>query len=67
MFFSSQLNRLINKFKKSLVNDKLGNIVLGDGRVECDWSKANSFNISNFAPGTHDHKLDIPTNIIPVL
>ncbi|WP_109830597.1 sulfatase-like hydrolase/transferase [Reichenbachiella versicolor] len=44
---------------------KLGNIVLGDGRIECDWSKENSYNISTFAKGTHDSKLDIPSNIIP--
>ncbi|MHB0755885.1 sulfatase-like hydrolase/transferase [Polaribacter sp. M15] len=30
---------------------KLGNIVLGDGRVECDWTKENSYNISIFAKG----------------
>ncbi|MDV7188002.1 sulfatase-like hydrolase/transferase [Lutibacter sp. TH_r2] len=44
---------------------KLGNIVLGDGRVECDWSKANTYNISNFAEGAHNGKLDIPSEIIP--
>ncbi|KXX66896.1 sulfatase [Flammeovirga sp. SJP92] len=45
--------------------EKLGNIVLGDRRVECDWSKANSFAISNFAEGADDKKLDIPQNLIP--
>ncbi|WP_010135389.1 sulfatase-like hydrolase/transferase [Ochrovirga pacifica] len=44
---------------------KLGNIVLGDGRVECDWSQANSYHISNFAKGSHDRKLKIPENLIP--
>ncbi|WP_299550856.1 sulfatase-like hydrolase/transferase [Seonamhaeicola sp.] len=45
--------------------NKLGNIVLGDGRVECDWSKENVYNISNFAKGAHDGKLNIPSNLIP--
>ncbi|KAA1243085.1 sulfatase-like hydrolase/transferase [Aquimarina sp. RZ0] len=46
---------------------KLGNIVLGDGRVECDWTKSNSYNISNFAGGADTKVLDIPKNIIPSL
>lgn len=45
--------------------EKLGRIVLGDGRIECDWSKANSYNISSFAAGADDKKLDIPPEIIP--
>lgn len=45
--------------------NKLGNIVLGDGRVECDWSLPNSFSISNFAGGADDKKLNIPTELIP--
>lgn len=44
---------------------KLGNIVLGDGRVECDWSKANSYALSNFASGTDDKVLDVPKEIVP--
>ncbi|MDF7824179.1 sulfatase-like hydrolase/transferase [Pontiellaceae bacterium B12227] len=44
---------------------KLGNIVLGDGRVECDWTKENEFTVSNFAAGAHDRKLNIPETIIP--
>lgn len=44
---------------------KLGNIVLGDGRVECDWRKENKYQVSNFAPGAHDRKLNIPESIIP--
>ena len=44
---------------------KLGNIVLGDGRVEADWRKANSYHISNFAKGADDKKADIPEHIIP--
>ena len=47
--------------------NKLGRITLGDGRVECDWSKANAYFISDFAKGAHDRKLEIPSNIIPVL
>lgn len=46
---------------------KLGNIVLGDGRVECDWSKANSYALSNFANGADDKALDIPKKIVPIV
>jgi hypothetical protein len=44
---------------------KLGNIVLGDGRVEADWSTRNSYNISNFADGADDKKIEIPEHLIP--
>ena len=44
---------------------KLGRIVLGDERVESDWTKENSYSVSNFAVGAHDAKLDIPASIIP--
>lgn len=44
---------------------KLGNIVLGDDRVECIWNKKNEYAISSFAKGSNDKKLDIPENIIP--
>ena len=44
---------------------KLGTIVLGDGRVEADWKQPNSYNISNFAGGADNKKLDIPTELIP--
>ena len=43
--------------------NKLGNIVLGDGRVECDWTQENKYHISNFAPGSHERKLNIPEGI----
>lgn len=45
--------------------DKLGRIVLGDGRIECDWSKPNTYALSNFAIGADDKKLDIPTDLLP--
>ncbi len=45
--------------------NKLGSIVLGDGRVECDWTKENEFTVSDFAKGAHDRKLNIPAKIIP--
>lgn len=51
---------LANWFRK-----KLGSIVLGDGRVECDWSQANVFSVSNFAKGAHDGKLNIPKAFVP--
>lgn len=47
--------------------NKLGNIVLGDGRVEVDWTKENSYVKSNFAEGADDKKLDIPEALIPSL
>jgi len=47
------------------LRDKLGRIVLGDGRVECDWKKENEFVITDFARGAHDRKLDIPGELVP--
>jgi arylsulfatase A-like enzyme len=46
--------------------EKLGRIVLGDGRIECDWKKQNDFSVSKFASGAHDGRLDIPSRLIPV-
>ncbi len=45
--------------------NKLGNIVLGDRRVEVNWKADNEYNISNFAPGSDDKKLDILPELIP--
>ena len=56
----SQYIKLADWFRQ-----KLGNIVLGDGRVECDWASGNSYNISNFAPGADYKKIRIPSEIIP--
>lgn len=47
--------------------NKLGNIVLGDGRVECNWEKPEEYAITTFAKGANDHKLDIPPKLIPKL
>ncbi|MFI3319800.1 MAG: sulfatase-like hydrolase/transferase [Rikenellaceae bacterium] len=44
---------------------KLGNIVLGDGRVEVNWPVKNDFEVSNFAKGSDDKKLEIPSKLIP--
>lgn len=44
---------------------KLGNIVLGDGRIECDWSKPNTYSLSNFNAGADDKKALIPKALIP--
>ncbi|ADE53403.1 sulfatase-like hydrolase/transferase [Coraliomargarita akajimensis] len=44
---------------------KLGSIVLGDGRVECDWTQENTFTVHNFAAGAHDRKLEIPDAVMP--
>lgn len=45
--------------------NKLGNIVLGDGRIEMDWSTKNSYNFSNFAAGADDKTIDIPKGLVP--
>lgn len=45
--------------------DKLGRIVLGDGRVECDWSQPNTYALSNFAAGADDKVLEIPEGLVP--
>ncbi len=45
--------------------NKLGNIVLGDGRVEVNWPKMNDYAISDFALGSDDKVLDIPKKLIP--
>lgn len=39
--------------------------MLVDKRIECDWSKPNSYNVSNFAGGSDDKKLDIPAENVP--
>ncbi|MGJ8640980.1 MAG: sulfatase-like hydrolase/transferase [Opitutaceae bacterium] len=44
---------------------RLGNILLGDGRVECDWKLENSYKVSNFAKGADDKILAIPADLIP--
>lgn len=44
---------------------KLGNIVLGDGRIEVDWNQKNHFVYSDFAKGADDKQLDIPRGLIP--
>ncbi len=42
--------------------NKLGNIVLGDGRVEIDWKKTNNYKVTDFAKGADDKKLQgLPT------
>lgn len=46
---------------------KLTSIVLGDGRVECDWSQQNVHHVSSFALGSHDRRLDYPAGLVPSL
>ncbi|AWB66005.1 sulfatase [Saccharobesus litoralis] len=62
-------NNLANdpKYQKlaAWFRNKLGNIVLGDGRVEADWSQANAYHISHFAKGADDKIADIPAHLIP--
>ncbi|PKQ64799.1 sulfatase [Labilibaculum filiforme] len=55
------------KYKKlaEWFRQKLGNIVLGDGRIECDWSYENKWARSDFAIGADDKVVDIPKKIIP--
>ena len=45
--------------------NKLARIILGDGRVESDWSSQNVYVVSDFAAGAHDRKLGIPQSIVP--
>ncbi len=45
--------------------NKLGSIVLGDGRLECDWTQENKYHVSNFAKGAHDRKLEFPEGVVP--
>ncbi|WP_241664723.1 sulfatase-like hydrolase/transferase [Seonamhaeicola maritimus] len=47
--------------------NKLGNIVLGDRRINCDWNYKNEWAISNFSEGSDDKKLQIPSKFIPKL
>ena len=47
------------------LRNKLGNIVLGDNRVECDWTQENEYHISDFATGAHTGRMDIPADILP--
>ena len=44
---------------------KLARIILGDGRVEADWTQENVYHVSDFAPGAHDRKLDFPEGVVP--
>lgn len=55
------------KYRKlaEFMREKLGNVMLGDGRVEVDWSQKNYYKRSTFGIGSDDKKLDIPANIIP--
>ncbi len=45
--------------------NKVGNIALGDGRVEVDWNQPNEYNVSNFALGADDKILDVPPKFVP--
>ncbi|MEM9079958.1 MAG: sulfatase-like hydrolase/transferase [Verrucomicrobiota bacterium] len=62
-------NNLANDLRYAKLADwfrqKLGKIVLGDGRIECDWSQENTYSLSNFYAGAHDRKADIPPALIP--
>ena len=58
--YQPEYQELANWFRQ-----KLGNIVLGDGRVEVDWSQENKYVLSEFAKGAHDGKLDIPERLMP--
>ena len=50
--YNNEYKEIAQFFRK-----KLSNIVLGDGRVEVDWSQSNSYFVSDFAKGSHDRKL----------
>ena len=65
----NEINNVANDPKYKALADwmrvKLGNIVLGDGRVEVNWTKNGDYAISDFAKGSDDKKLDIPKGIVP--
>ncbi len=44
---------------------KLGTIVLGDERIEVDWTQMNSYYKSSFGIGSDNKKFDAPESIIP--
>ncbi len=44
---------------------KLGNIILGDGRIEGGWDEQNTYKRSTFGIGSDDKKFDMPKEIIP--
>ena len=58
--YTKEYKELAEWFRK-----KLANIVLGDNRVESVWQEKNVYNISQFAVGSDDKKLDIPDRLIP--
>ncbi|MGY6649540.1 sulfatase-like hydrolase/transferase [Wenyingzhuangia sp. IMCC45574] len=60
--YNANYLKLADWFRK-----KLGNIVLGDHRIESDWKHKNLWKISNFSPNADDKKLKIPTVIIPTI
>ena len=45
--------------------NKLGNIVIGDERIQPDWRTNDKYEVSTFAKGSDDKLLDIPTKLIP--
>lgn len=45
--------------------DKLGRIVLGDRRIECDWAQENRYALGDFARGADDKRFTIPDELIP--
>ncbi|MFR9650789.1 MAG: sulfatase-like hydrolase/transferase [Rikenellaceae bacterium] len=55
-----EYRELVELFRK-----KLGNIMLGDGRVEVDWSQPSNYARSTFGIGSDDKKMTIPESIIP--
>ena len=46
---------------------KLQNILLGDGRVECAWTEGTTGKVyySNFAPDADNKKIELPESIVP--
>ena len=44
---------------------KLGRIVLGDRRIECNWQNDGEWQLFDFAKGADDKRLNIPKAIIP--
>ena len=62
----AQINRAYDPEYQKLADwfrRKLGKIVLGDGRIECDWSKANTYSLSNMARRSRRQKSRHPRRV----
>lgn len=54
------------KYKEvaKFLRKKLGDITVGDGRIEVDWNKKSRYQISNYAKGADDKRLPDLTKLV---